>query len=91
MFCNSIKISLDKIYYKELFNNLRQFNEKNIMILLNFFCLKNCLCLNLKHYVSALISRSIMFQDLHLEEKSSRLNLEHSVICLHERHCLKMT
>lgn len=88
-FCDSIKISLDKIRHEELFNNSRQFNKKNVTTLLDFFRSKNCLRLNLEHYVLALISRFATSRDLHLEEESSRFNFEHLVICLHERHRLE--
>lgn len=91
IFCDSIKISLDKICYKEFLNNLRQFNKKDVTILLDFFCSKNCLRLNSEHYVSALISRSAISWDLYSEKELLRFNLEHSVICLHERYCLKAT
>ncbi len=88
-FCGSVKIPLDKICHEELPNNPRQFNEKNVTTLLDFFRWEGCLRLDPEHYVPALISRSAVPRDLHPGGELPRLNPEHPVVCLHGRHRLE--
>ncbi len=64
-FCGSVKIPLDKICHEELPHNPRQFNEKNVTTLLDFFRSEGCLRLDPENYVPALISRSAVPRALH--------------------------
>ncbi|KAL2047106.1 hypothetical protein N7G274_001125 [Stereocaulon virgatum] len=88
-FCGSVKIPLDKICHEELPNNPRQFNEKNVTTLLDFFRSEGCLRLDPEHYVPALISRSAVPRGLHPGGEPPRFNPEHPVVCLHGRHRLE--
>ena len=54
-FRGSVKISLKKICHKELPNNPRQFDEKNIATLLGFFRSEGCLHLDPEHHIQSAI------------------------------------
>ena len=88
-FCGLVKIPLDKICYKELPNNPRQFNEKNVTTLLGFFRSDGCLRLDPEHYVPALISRSALPRGLYLGVEPPHFYPEHPVVCLHGRYRLE--
>jgi len=87
-FYGSVKIPLDKICYEELPNNPRQFN-KDVTTLLDFFRSEDCLRLDPKHYVPALISRSTVPRGLHLGGEPLRFNPEHPIVYLHGRYRLE--
>lgn len=89
MFCGSVKVPLDKICHEERLNNLRQFNKKNVMKLIDSFHSEDCLRLNSEHHISALIPQSAAPQGLHLGGELSHFDSEHPVICLHRRHHLE--
>ena len=88
-FCGSVKIPLDKICYEELPNNPRQFNEKNITILLGFFRSDGCLRLDPEYYVPALISRSALPRGLYLGVEPLYFYPEHPIVCLYGRYRLE--
>lgn len=89
-FCGSVKIPLNKICYKELPNNLRQFNEKNVTILLDFFCSEGYLRLDPEYYVPALILRSAVPQGLYLGGELLYFNPKRPVVCLYGRYRLEV-
>ena len=89
MFCGSVKIPLDKICHEELPNNPRQFNEKDVTMLLGFFRSEGCLRLDPKNHVPALISWSAVPQGLHSGGEPPHFSPEHPVICLRGRRRLE--
>ncbi len=91
IFCGSVKIPLDKICYKEFLNNPRQFNKKDVTILLDFFRSEGNLRLDPEYYVPTLISRSAGPRGLYPGGEPLRFNPEYPIVCLYGRYRLKIT
>ena len=92
-FYKSFKVSLSKLKLKNISDDLHQLNSKNVAKLLQKLSLKDCNRLNSEHYVSALILRADLSQDLQSDnnffKKLQQFDSQHSLVCIYEKHCLK--
>ena len=94
-FCESFKISLNKLKHKDILNNPRQLDPQNVANLLEKFVLKDCNRLDSEHYVSTLICRVNLLQGSqtkdNLFKEPQHFDPQYSLLCVHEKHHLEAT
>ena len=94
-FCGSFKIPLSKLKLEDIPDNPRQLDPKNVANLLEKFNLEDCNRLDPENYVSALVSRADLPQALQPDnkffKKSQHFDPQHSLVCIHGKHCLEAT